>query len=212
MTSCPTAHLTRTTLTDWISPVNWEQALANLRFLSRLNSFGAYRQRPASAGSRRRAEPCRDCARQTATDAQPNANRLLVTGFVTPQGVDLGYVGPQIGPAPPAGSSADSFTLRALGSHGQVLASIPMAASTGGHIDPGPGGRPGSPLVGISGDVPAAGVDSIQIADSGKLVATEARPPHPPRARILAPRRGARVVDATGCSSAGGPPIPDTTR
>jgi len=70
-----------------------------------------------------------------------------------------------------------------------VLATVPMAASTGGHIDPGPGGLAGAPLVGISADLPATGIESIQVANNGRVVATETRPARPPAVRVLAPGR-----------------------
>jgi len=123
---------------------------------------------------------------------------LSVLGFVTSAGVSITDVGPQMGAAMANGNSADSFTLTARGSNGQVLASLPMAA-TDGHIDPvATTGRQlapstASPLVQISAEVPAAGVDSLQVADDGKVVMTRTRPAKAPHVRVLAPRAGARI-------------------
>ena len=162
---------------DWVSPRNWQQLISNF-------GTGAAADVATAASAARGAAAARG---PLAATARVDPARLSVLGFVTNQGVYITNVGPQVGPAPPNGTSVDSFTLTARGSHGQVLASVPMAATTGGHIDEV------SPLVQITGDVSASGVDSIQIANSGTVIATRDRPAKTPRVKVLSPRAGARV-------------------
>jgi hypothetical protein len=193
MSYCEYAGSSSSDVGDWLSPRNWQQLIQNFGFTSTVADVARAAVAPEPLG-----------AAPLATDAQMDPAQLGVTGFVTSTGVDITSVGPQVGGPSPPGTSADSFTMTALGSQGQVIATVPMAATTGGHIDgfyahahgtppPASTTSPGSPLVQISGAVPAAGVDSIQIAYNGTVVATRTRPALAPSVKVLAPRRGARV-------------------
>lgn len=185
---------------DWVAPRNWEQLIQNIN-----NDTNA-----ADVASAARADRATD---PLAATAQLDPGHLAVSGIVSSTsynpnpGVNVGTaslsitdVGPQVGSPLPNGTSADSFTLMARGSHGQLLGSVPMAATTGGHDDElpqGPGrtftGPTYGPVAIITGELPAKGVDSVQIAEGGKVMATRTRPAKAPRVKVLAPRRGARV-------------------
>ncbi len=173
---------------DWVSPKNWQQLVSN---------FGTGHP-AADLASRASAATGANTRDPLAADVQVEPSRLSVLGFVTRAGVSLTSVGPQVGPPGPRGNSLDSFTLTARGADGRVLASVPMA-TTGGHIDPVAGAdrtldqASAGPLVQISADVPSAGVDSLQVADNGTVVATQTRPAKAPHVRVLAPRAGSRV-------------------
>jgi hypothetical protein len=173
---------------DWVSPRNWQQLISNFG----ISRHGASDQATVASLAKPAADP-------RAATAQVDPARLSVLGFVTRSGVAITNVGPQVGPAGPSGGSADSFTLTARGASGQVLSTVTMAATTGGHIDPRGGtGRHANastaePLVQISAEVPAAGVDSLEVANAGTPVATITRPAKAPRVKVLAPRAGAGV-------------------
>lgn len=167
----------------WISPRNWTQLISILQSGSEGGGFGSD---VASAADTRTATARGPLAALTSVDPA----RLSVTGFVTSSGVQIATVGPQVGPPGPRGSSVDAFTLTARGSNGQVLANVPMAATTGGHFD-GPNGP--IPFVQISAEIPAGGIDSVQISGGGKLTASRERPAKAPAVRVLAPAAGARV-------------------
>lgn len=161
----------------WVSPRNWVNLIG-------IFGGGGPAADVASAASARASAAARD---PLSALAQVDPSRLSVTGFVTGSGVQITDVGPQVGGGTPNGTAVDSFTLTARGSHGQTLASVPMAATTGGHVD----GPTPTPLVQISGEVPAGGVHSIQVDDDGKVVASRTRPAKAPRLRVLAPVAGA---------------------
>lgn len=175
---------------DWLSPRNWDQLIAN---------FGIH---PASAASAASAAGGGRSAgsgdRPLAATARVDPARLSVLGFVTSAGLDITSVGPQVGPTPPSGGAGASYTLIARGSGNRVIANVPMAATSGGHIDGlAPGGAglaPGEgPLVQITGEVPAAGVQRIQVAHGASVIGTRVRPAQAPQVKVLAPRPGARV-------------------
>ncbi len=166
----------------WVSPRNW-QNLISIFGIGCCQAADAASAASAAPKTAPRADPL-------AALAQVDPARLSVIGFVTRAGVRITSVGPQVGAALPSGTSADSFTLTARGSHGQLLATVPMAATTGGHID---GAAGPLPIVQLSGEVPAAGVDSVQLADDGTVMATRKRPARAPSVRLLSPRAGAKV-------------------
>ena len=66
-----------------------------------------------------------------------------------------------------------------------MIATTQMAESNG-HEDAGP-------VYELSAELPAAGVESVEVASKGAVIASRQRAQHPPRVRILAPRQGARV-------------------
>jgi hypothetical protein len=179
----------------WLSPINWEQLIENVDDGDTTSQGGPGFVGGDVARAARVHRP-RQAGNPLAPDAQVDPARLTVTGVVSSAGADIN-VGPQVGGAVANGTSADSFTLTALGAAGRVLATVPMAATIGGHTDPapaGPGGHPaatpGSPLVAITGEVPAAGVTSLQISDDGTVVTTRTKPAKAPVVTVLAPRAG----------------------
>lgn len=171
------AHIGNGDPNDWLAPVNWNQVISN--FLSRNIADTAGDQ---GAGA----------SRVPHTVTTTYAKRLLVIASVTKQGVQIAYVGPLNGTTVPATGAVTSFTLTAIGSRGQAVASVPMAATTGGHIDPA-GGGPAQPYDELIGAVPAADATGIQIADNGTAVASISRAAELPNVRLLAPGRGATV-------------------
>ncbi len=171
------AHIGGGDPNDWVSPRNWENLIG---------IFGTG-DPPGDKASAARAAARR--ASPLAPLAQVDPAELDVTGFVSQAGVQIMSVGPQVGRAPSLGTSADTFTLTALGSHGQKLVSVPMSASSG-HVD-GPTGE--LPFSTVSAEVPSSDVDSVEIAHNGTVMATRVRPARQPRVQVLAPRRGAVV-------------------
>ena len=186
----------------WISPRNWTQLISDFGIdccLARdvTSSARARTQRVTAPTANATATANADAP--LAATASVDPAQLSVTGFVTAGGIWIAHVGPQVGAPLPRGSSADTFTLLARNASGKLLARVPMAATSGGHIDaPLPqlqiiqGARP---LVQISAEVPAAGVQSIDVASDGRVVASRTRPARAPRVRVLAPRAGAQVGD-----------------
>ena len=180
----------------WISPRNWSQLISNFGinccdaadvWQQALSRFGLHRsEQPDLAGVVRARTQAAD---PLAAIASVDPARLSVIGFVTAGGVAITNVGPQVGPASPSGTPADSFTLTARGANGQLLADVPMVGTTGGHID----GAAPEPLAQISGEVPVSGVQSIQIENNGQVVASRVRPARAPRVSFLSPRAGAVV-------------------
>ncbi len=167
----------------WTAPRNWTQLISILQSGSEGGGFAADEASAARAQKARAGGPL-------AAPATVDPARVSVTGFVTRSGVQIATVGPQVGPPGPRGSSVDTFTLTARGSHGQVLASVPMAATTGGHFD---GATGPIPFQQISAEVPAGGIDSIQVVDAGTVMASRKRPAKAPLVRVVAPATGARV-------------------
>jgi hypothetical protein len=123
---------------------------------------------------------------------------VSASGAVTSSAsVSIASVFPQVGTALPNGSTGDSFTLTALGATGHVVASVPMSAQDG-HIDEGPASHGSAPTPGqvvdiLSANVPATGVDSLQLSDDGQVVAVRKKPAKAPTVTVIAPRRGQRV-------------------
>jgi hypothetical protein len=85
-----------------------------------------------------------------------------------------------------ASFGSSPFSPMTRGAGGRVLATVPMALTLG-HAD-GAG-----PLDEVAAEVPARGVNAIQISQSGALVASRTRPARPPSAVLLAPAAGATV-------------------
>ncbi|MGC2449421.1 MAG: hypothetical protein WA477_17360, partial [Candidatus Sulfotelmatobacter sp.] len=168
---------------DWVSPINWEAVFHNFdkfaRFSAAASSLhGAIRtDRASTSASTANRRDSR------VANASLNPRRLRVVGYGSNAGFGLTNVGPQIGPPLPRGNS--NYTLTARGKQGQVIATTQMVQSYG-HEDAGP-------VYGLSAEVPAAGVDSVEVTSNGSTIASRKRPPHPPRVRILAPHLGARV-------------------
>ena len=171
---------------NWVSPRNWQQLVSTF-------GVGPTADTARAAHAARATSHGASVAAPLAAVAAVDPQRLSVLGFVTSTGLDITSVGPQVGAPLPPGNANDSYTLTAVGAGGHILTTVPMAATTGGHID----GPTPLPLVQVTGEVPARGVDSLRVADNGSVVATRTRPAKAPRVRILAPRAGARVGKGT---------------
>ena len=168
---------------SWVSPVNWEAVFHNFdKFASSSGSASSLHAASRNEGTSTSASTPSRRASHVAS-ASLNPRRLRVIGYGSNAGFGLTSVGPQIGPPIPHGDS--SYTLTARGKQGQVIATTQMADSYG-HEDAGP-------VYGLSAEVPAAGVDSVEVTSKGAIIASRKRPPHSPRLRILAPHPGARV-------------------
>ena len=83
-------------------------------------------------------------------------------------------------------STPSAYVLVARDAEGRSVASVPMTATEVGRE-----GAPGSSM--LDGDVPAAGVASVQISSGGDVVAGRTASARPPRATFTAPRPGART-------------------
>jgi hypothetical protein len=158
----------------WVSPRNWENLIANFGIgpaadIADVHAHIASVKDPLRAG------------------ATLHPKMLAVTANVSRAGVRIGRIGPQVGPPLPTGSAVDSFTLTSRGKLGQKLNSVKMAATVGGHVDQV------GPLVVLTGEVPAAGADGIQISTGGKVMASRKRPAKPPTVTVLLPKAGAKV-------------------
>jgi hypothetical protein len=191
MSYCANAHIYVTGANidpnDWISPRNWQQLIQNfgvtLPTANDATAAASAARAPAAAGP-------------LAATAQVHPGELSVIGFVTSDGSQFS-VGPLVGPAKANGNSGASFTLTARGAGGKVIATVPMSMLSSGHIDPpltnGRIDSPPEPLVEVSGELPAAGVDSLQVSNNGTVVTTRQRPAVAPRISVLSPGARSRV-------------------
>jgi hypothetical protein len=176
------AHIGGGDPNDWLSPRNWQKLV---------EEFGIT---PSAASARRTlltsvATP--RFRRETGTSAvaalaQAHPSELRVIGFATNNGVHITNVGPLVGPTVPAAVD-QAYKLIARGAGGRVLASVAMMATTGGHID---GVGPISILTGL---VPSIGIQDIQVALNGMVMATRSRPARAPAVAVITPRAGSRV-------------------
>lgn len=180
----------------WISPRNWQQLVSNYGTQTSTDADHPSADGVAYAASSSTTSALTGHGAPPALAARavldPTHLRVIaeVLGGSAAGGkarVLIESVGPRIGPALKAGSSVDTFTLTALGKGGKVLASVPMAASVGGHIEQGVA------LVQLTGEVPARGVQRIEIATGGVVLASRTRPRMPPSVTISAPAAGAIV-------------------
>jgi hypothetical protein len=168
---------------DWVSPTNWEAVFRRfpLGFGSSVGGAGKAGSGAAVAANLARRSP-------TASVAALNGSRLRVIGYAdggaSSTGFQITSVGPAVGPPLRAGSS--SYVLMARGLHGQLLQTIPMAVSDGHADQVGPLGQ-------LTAELPAKGVDSIQVLSGGTVVASRARDPHPPHVVIVSPHGGSRL-------------------
>jgi hypothetical protein len=197
------AHVGAGDPNDWISPRNWEQLVANFGASASTASVGSV----ASVGSTAAGEETvSSAARRTARDpfaalAQVHSSEMRVIGFYSNGALKVTNVGPQVGPAIAHGTPNPAYTLLARGPGGRTIASVPMSAMTGGHIMLMPmmmgggmeGQMEGVSFVKLDGEVPSGGVQELQVAVNGKVMATRTRPAHAPKVRVLAPRGGSRV-------------------
>jgi hypothetical protein len=169
---------------DWISPRNWTRLI---------EIFGA--NPTAGASSRARAASVskpgagasvgRD---PLAADAQLNTGMTRVIAYVNSEtGTRITSVGPAVSGEINHGSIDPAYTLSTTSAGGQTLSSVPMYATSGGHID-----NAGA-ITQLTAEIPSANAHAIAIAQSGKTLTSRVRPAHPPIVRVLSPSGGARV-------------------
>ena len=154
---------------NWLSPINWENVFN--RFVPASGSSSARAARRGHGGGHNAV-------------AAIHRGRLRVFAYAGNEGVQIGNVGFQVGPPLPRGGSP--YTLRALGGGGKPIATVPMQEGIG-HIDEV------GPLNELTGEVPARGVDRVEVLLNGAVVASRSRPRPAPNVLVHAPRRGARV-------------------
>jgi hypothetical protein len=93
---------------------------------------------------------------------------------------------------PPLDASLSAYTLVARDAGGRVLATAPVSQLVG------TGAAGVEPVTVLEARVPAGDVEAVELTDaSGTVVAGRVASPAAPRARILAPREGARVGAGT---------------
>jgi hypothetical protein len=183
----------------WLSPRNWQQLVSNFgtgtgSAIDAIVPTGSISIPPIGR------HPVPRVGAPLTADANVNPAMVSVLAFATSTPasltagapastaqLEIASVGPQVGAATKPGTAADSMKLIARGAHGRVLESVPMAATTGGHIEQG-----GS-LVQLTGEVPVKGVDAIEISSDGTTVATRTRPRKAPTVTVISPAAGAKV-------------------
>ena len=202
------AHVGAGDPNDWISPRNWEQLVGNFGVSASAASVKSAAARDAAAAG---------ASRRVANDplaalAQVHPSEMRVIGFYRDGQVKMTDVGPQVGPPVTRGTPNPAYTLLARGAAGQTVASVPMAATTGGHVMLMAGmmeggmmaamGTKGTAMVGpmegvtfeeLNGLVPSTDAKEIQVAVNGKVMATRTKPARAPVVKVLAPRARARV-------------------
>jgi hypothetical protein len=97
----------------------------------------------------------------------------------------IAFVKPGNGRQLPAGL-ATGFTLTTMDKNGNPITSEPMIGKTG-HVD-GLG-----TFTYVTGELPATGVQAVQIKAGPTVMATVVRSPHAPKVRIITPHRNQRI-------------------
>ena len=157
----------------WTSTINWNRELSDL---SASASTVVARAAPRLLG----------VAREHAT-----GRSLRVVGIADASGVRLRTVEPGVSTPMPA--SGDSGLRLVVRNHaGAVISETAMAAASA-HVDPDEHGVGAEPFALLAGEAPATGASRLQVVHGGVVVAERSRSAHPPRVRLLAPGRDARV-------------------
>jgi hypothetical protein len=152
---------------SWISGLNWFRAVDRVAGHGR--AFGAA---SSAAGA-------------AASAAGPN---LGVTAEIGAGGGNILRVEPQR--RRPSGSvPASSVLIRVRDKAGALVSETPVPL-TRTHIDTG---GTGSNVIQVSASVPGAGAASVELVSNGVVLDTVSRSGSPPKVRLIAPRRGARV-------------------
>ncbi len=162
----------------WVSPTNWQAVYSEFE----LPGPGPVPPARDSASVSRAAAV--GASRLPSAAATVDTKVLSVNGFQTAAGLAVSTVGPRVGP--PLARGASSYTLTALSATHKMLARVPMLLSDG-HFD-GLG-----PFVELRGEVPAAGVNEVEITSPTGQLATRTRPVTAPKVRVVAPAAGSRV-------------------
>jgi hypothetical protein len=152
----------------WISPKGWRAAMA----------WGAPRAAARAGATSRSATPHGRAAQA--------GDVLRVVAVERADGtLNIAGVSPDRGPAE-RGDSASPYILETRDASGkQVLASSRMTAEQLAHGDE----------TALTGQVPAAGAAMVVVRREGGAITRRLRSPNAPGVRLLAPRRGTRVLD-----------------
>jgi hypothetical protein len=178
---------------DWVSPVNWDAVFSEFELPP--GPVPPARDLPArDGGTHVGAHPAAEVhgtrvTRLPRAAATIDGKRLHVIGFDTAAGLEVSWVGPQVGTAVPRGTS--DYTLEALGATGNVLAKVAMVEA-GGHFDQL------GPFVELQGELPAKGVRSVEIISPTGATAVRTRPARAPHVRVLAPSSPAGAIARVG--------------
>ena len=157
----------------WISGLNWTRAVSRVASAtgsSAAQTAGAARPRPAAASA-----------------GGPN---LGVSAEIGAGGGHILRVEPGKGRVNAPVSS--SVSLRVRNKDGNVVSETPVLVQPS-HVDLG---HHGSDVLEVSAVVPAAGAASVELVSNGVVLDTVRRSASKPKARLLAPKAGARVGSA----------------
>ncbi len=169
---------------DWISPRNWTRLIE----IFGINPTAGASSR-ATAASVSEPSHGRSVGRDPlAVDAQLNTGMLRVIGYANSEtGTRITSVGPAVSGEINHGSIDPAYTLTTTSASGKNLGSVPMYATSGGHIDNG------GAITQLTAEIPSANAHALAIALGGKALARRIRPAHAPIVRVLSPTSGARV-------------------
>lgn len=171
---------------DWISPRNWSRLI---EIFGVNPTAGASSRAVAASGSHAHARAGGASGEDPlAADAQLNTGLLRVIGFANSKtGLRITSVGPMVVGDVNRGSSDPAYTLTSTSAGGQALSSVPMYATSGGHVDNG------GAITQLTAEIPSANANAVAISLDGKALASRTRPAHAPVVRVLSPGAGARV-------------------
>ena len=171
-------------LNDWISPRNWTRLIE----IFGVNPTAGASSR-ASAASVAKPSRGRSVGRDPlAADAQLNTGMLRVIAYANSEtGTRITSVGPAVSGEINHGKIDSAYTLSTTSAGGKSLDSVPMYATSGGHIDNG------GAITQLTAEIPSTKANALAIALNDKALARRVRPAHAPIVRVLSPAGGARL-------------------
>jgi hypothetical protein len=169
---------------DWISPRNWTRLIeifgVNPTASASSRATAASVSQPSRGGSVGR-DPL-------AADAQLNTGMLRVIAYANSEtGTRITSVGPAVSGETNHGNIDPAYMLTTTSAGGKSLDSVPMYATSGGHIDNG------GAITQLTAEIPAANAHALAISLGGKVLTHRVRPAHAPIVRVLSPTGGARI-------------------
>jgi hypothetical protein len=171
-------------LNDWISPRNWTRLIE----IFGVNPTATASSRASAASVPQPSEGASVGRDPLAADAQLNTDMLRVIAYANSEtGTRITSVGPAVAGEINRGQVDPAYTLSSTSAGGQKLTSVPMYATSGGHVD-----NAGA-ITQLTAEIPAASAHALTIALGGKALAHRVRPRHAPIVRVLSPAGGARV-------------------
>jgi hypothetical protein len=151
----------------WISPKGWDEVMDWASGHIEGSTDRSVQQSEANAGgSTMRVIAVADMNGTRITEVRP--------GSLAPDGRRL--------PVTP-------FRLLVRNGAGKLVATAPFHGTVGGHVD----GRGGQPFTLLVGQVSAAGAQTVEVSEAGKIVATKTRPADRLAVRLVAPAAHARL-------------------